>query len=284
VREVAEDIALAEAELSEKLVDTAGYVLKMNPTVAYPEFAKHVLPLYAPVLVAASTIADPGAVHNALCVFVDAFMYGSDKADIQPMLLPALLVGLESKDGLLRQCGAFGLGVCAQARVGDGKWVPDAANALLVATRADDAEDEDMLVATENVVAALGKLGDVLGSEQRCMAAWMAGLPLERDETEAQDSHARLCRLVLAGADVPAVHVLQVLALCLKPKHVAEGEDDEDEAVELVDAEVRGTVLPEAIKRLATRLGAEATKQAVGEIADAHAKVLVVQLLNAAFP
>ena len=288
---MSEEIALAESELNQNLVDAAGYMLKIDPVNTYPPFASNIMHLFAPIIIDAPTVLDNGALHNALCVFVDSFMYGTDQADILPRLIPALLVGLASKDDLLRQVGAFGLGVCAAspvASVNNEQWMVPVVDKLLEALKADDAEDPDMLNATENVVSALGKIGVALGYNERCMQPWLAGLPLVHDEMEAQWNHALLCRMILEDKIGGGGKSVQVLALCLKDKHMVVGgqseveeleDDDEEEFVEPIELiePANKPLVVAALTRLSQRMGREAFLSAVSSVHDNEAKALVAQ-------
>jgi hypothetical protein len=89
-----QDITECETALSEKLVDAVGWMLKMDAAATYPTFESAVLGLYAPVLLDAANVSDLGALHNCLCVFVDAVQFGPHKAELvcvaRPRVLPCV--------------------------------------------------------------------------------------------------------------------------------------------------------------------------------------------------
>lgn len=125
---------------------------------------------------------------------------------------------IETDDVSLKQSAAFGLGVCAM--VGRESYAPhalgvmqllanmvdEAAKAAAAGGQGDDGE-EDMGLATDNALGAVGKIfvctfnsgASAPPGVGALMSRWLAALPCESDLIESRKIHAMLADFVLAN-------------------------------------------------------------------------------------
>jgi hypothetical protein len=139
----------------------------------------------------------------AICLIDSVVEFGSDNGatlKYYNSFVPVLLNNTLSEDADIRQCSAYGLGVCAQA-YGE-TFAPvckDALAKLMQIIQAPDARSSDYEVATENAVSSLGKFIEFQANvvdTQQLMGFWLSQLPLKADKNEAKVVHDQLCRFL----------------------------------------------------------------------------------------
>lgn len=197
-----------EDDLLEQLSSCLGSVLRV--------YGDGALPLVERLLAPIGALLDKGRTAEerriAVCVMDDIVEHSAAGADkYMATILPVLLEAARDSDPTLRQCAAYGLGVASQLR---GAHVrPRSADVLQVLgaiVGAPDAKAADNAVATDNAVAALGKLlefhGEVLDGAA-LGGVWLGALPLQHDVAEAKYAHAQLVRM-LEASDARFVWVL----------------------------------------------------------------------------
>ena len=142
----------------------------------------------------------------AICLIDSVVEFGSDGGATMKYFnsfLPILLNNVLNADADIRQCSAYGLGVCAQS-YGEAfsPVCKEALNKLMQIIQAPDARTPDYEVATENAVSALGKFCEFQSSAvdtHQLMPFWLSQLPLKADKSEAKAVHDQLCRFLESG-------------------------------------------------------------------------------------
>jgi hypothetical protein len=253
VEEQLEELNAQEEELAGDVVDAIGYIIKTRGPAAVPLFDS-VLAVLAGHLVRAEN--PPAVRHNALCMYVDVFQYGGEAAQkYAEQAMPELLRVARNPDREtpeLLQVACYGLGQAAESmpaavfQAKHAKHVADALGRLALARKeardkrlkknkkkgpAAPPQEPDLVL--ENAAAAIARIclrhACVLPRAPEAMRElWLACLPMQDDEDEAQFSHRLLVKLVdetngepnrglallLTGAD--ADKTSRVLAHCFK--------------------------------------------------------------------
>ncbi|GLI67663.1 hypothetical protein VaNZ11_011915 [Volvox africanus] len=136
-------------------------------------------------------------------------------------VLPILLEATQADHADLRQCAVYGLGVMA-AKAPVEAFRPHAATvAELMASiiRHPDAKNEDNDMATDNAVAALGRVlahhAEALGPDGGAAAAtlWVQSLPLKADAVEATAMHEQLVQMCEAQDPRIVPHAAKVASV-----------------------------------------------------------------------
>ncbi|BDA40930.1 Importin-5 [Coccomyxa sp. Obi] len=192
-----------EEDLLDQFSSLLSAVLKRHGDAAMP-LVDTLLPSLAPLLNGQRT---PEERRVAICVLDDILEFSpSGAAKYLSYALPHLLEGCKDKDANVRQCSVYGLGImAAMHQEAFRPNVPTALMHILGIITAPDARGEDNEMATENAVAALGKVLEFHGSMIEGSAAaqswdvWINSLPLVEDKVEARHVHAQLVRHIQAS-------------------------------------------------------------------------------------
>jgi hypothetical protein len=171
------------------------------------KFRSAVMPLVEQLLPYFAQMLEPSRSKSehriAICLIDSVVEFGSDNGatlKYYNSFVPVLLNNTLSEDADIRQCSAYGLGVCAQA-YGE-TFAPvckDALAKLMQIIQAPDARSSDYEVATENAVSSLGKFIEFQANvvdTQQLMGFWLSQLPLKADKNEAKVVHDQLCRFL----------------------------------------------------------------------------------------
>ena len=201
--EAIEDENEEEDEVSDAVCECLDELLKKFRANIMP-LVEQLLPFFAQMLEQNRSSSE----HRiAICLIDSVVEYGSDGGATLKYFnsfVPVLLNNTPSADSDIRQCSAYGLGVCAQA-YGE-HFAPvckDALAKLMQVIQAPDARSSDYEVATENAVSALGKFCEFQAAacdpDGQLTAFWLSHLPLKADKNEAKVVHDQLCRLLEKG-------------------------------------------------------------------------------------
>ncbi|CAL5227386.1 g10339 [Coccomyxa viridis] len=241
-----EDEALAieeenedEENLLDQLSSLLSAIMKKYGDAAMP-LVDLLMPSVAPLL-APNRSAEERRI--ALCLLDDILEFSpAGSAKYISDAVPQLLAGCKDKDHNVRQCSVYGLGILAQQHHEAFRaTLRDALVAILGIITAPGAREEENETATENAIAALGRvLENHSAAIEESAAAqswnvWVNSLPLAEDKIEARYVHAQLVRHVEASD--PRVlgknnenlgKIVAVMARCLgKGKAGKEGLVDE---------------------------------------------------------
>ncbi|RLN96290.1 hypothetical protein BBJ28_00024773, partial [Nothophytophthora sp. Chile5] len=201
------------------MIDSIGWIVKIQKAAFFPIFQTHLLPFIAPLLEQKTV---PMLRGQAICMIDDIIEHCGDAAqELVPLFLNHLVQGLEDPSPSVIQASAYGIGVSAE-KCG-AAFDPFCQNALEklvhLITISANVDDDEVGAARDNAISAVAKI--CLSREGAVDAAkmwpmWLSWLPLRTDVLEARDVHARLISLVDSGNP----HVLGAeygnLALILK--------------------------------------------------------------------
>ncbi|KXZ45960.1 hypothetical protein GPECTOR_49g544 [Gonium pectorale] len=214
----------AENELEEELFDQVGTVVG----AFLKKFGDDVLPLVENLLMTryGAMLTDksrsPEERRIAICLLDDLLENSpAGMAKHFNNVLPMLLDASRSDHADLRQCAVYGLGVMAAKGPVEAfrPHAPAVAELMAGIIRAPDAKSEDNDMATDNAVAALGRVlahhAEALGPDGGAGLAtlWLSMLPLKVDAVEATAMHEQLVHMCEAqdGRIVP--HAAKVAAV-----------------------------------------------------------------------
>eukprot|EP00891_Asterochloris_glomerata_P002388 jgi/Astpho2/2388/Aster-05646 len=134
-----------------------------------------------------------------VCIMDDVLEYSAEgSAKFGGSICPLLLENSKAQDCGLRQCAVYGLGMLAQHR--QHIFQPIAAEAvqcMVTMIQSPDGRSEPNAAATENAVAALGRVlaysaGTLPDQGAQLAELWLHALPLTEDKQEAEGQHALL--------------------------------------------------------------------------------------------
>lgn len=186
-----QDVILTVAEV-------LGKALKHNSATFLPyyqEMLKHFFPLLAP----GAQTRDKQA---ALFALDDLVEFGGPNAiPIYSPYVQQLVTCVTDADHAVRQAATYGVGVLAQ-HSGDlfAGLLPDVMNLLHQVINAKDSRMKPLVNATENSIAALGKI--MLHQAQhidvkQVLPVWFSYLPVNNDATECRVIYNQLCRFIV---------------------------------------------------------------------------------------
>ncbi|GLC61179.1 hypothetical protein PLESTB_001728100 [Pleodorina starrii] len=196
----------AENELEEELFDqvatAVGAFLKKFGDDVLPLVESLLMTRYGAMLTDKSRSAEERRI--AICL-VDDLLENSPAGMVKHFnnVLPILLEATRAEHADLRQCAVYGLGVMA-AKAPAEAFRPHAASVAEIMAgiiRHPDAKNEDNDMATDNAVAALGRVlahhAEALGPDGGAAAAtlWLQSLPLKVDAVEATAMHEQLVNM-----------------------------------------------------------------------------------------
>uniref|UniRef100_M4B1E7 IPO4/5-like TPR repeats domain-containing protein n=1 Tax=Hyaloperonospora arabidopsidis (strain Emoy2) TaxID=559515 RepID=M4B1E7_HYAAE len=189
------------------MVDSIGWIVKIQKDAFFPVFKTHLLSFVTPLL---DQKTMPMLRGQAICMIDDIIEHcGGSAQELLPLFLNQLVQSLEDPSPSVVQAAAYGIGVSAE-KCG-AAFDPFCQNALEKMVQLINAsatvEDDEVSAARDNAISAVAKI--CLAREGAVDAAqmwptWLSWLPLRTDVLEAQDVHARLISLVSSGN----VHVL----------------------------------------------------------------------------
>ncbi|KAK9821719.1 hypothetical protein WJX81_003315 [Elliptochloris bilobata] len=210
-RRQAEDFDAEEAEAlaeenedEEDLLDQLASVL----TAVLRKYGDSALPFLAELMPALGALLEPGRDPEerriAICILDDILEHcPAGSVQYMSQAVPVLLEGCRDRNANVRQCSVYGLGVLAEHRPEHFRPIAGEAVArMLEMLTAPGSRGDEAALATENAVAALGRVlerhGDAVDGAA-VGSAWLAALPLVEDRVEARVTHAQLVRLVEAS-------------------------------------------------------------------------------------
>ncbi|KAG2489783.1 hypothetical protein HYH03_011733 [Edaphochlamys debaryana] len=207
----------AENELEEELFDqvatAVGAFLKKFGDDVLPLVESLLMSRYGAMLTDKSRSSEERRI--AICL-VDDLLENSPAGMVKHFnnVLPMLIDSARSDHADLRQCAVYGLGVMA-AKAPVDAFRPHAASVaemLAQIIRAPDARSDDNDMATDNTIAALGRIlkhhAEALGADGGAAAAalWVGSLPLKSDAVEATAMHEQLVAMCEANDPRVVVH------------------------------------------------------------------------------
>jgi len=167
------------------------------------------MPIVEALLPKIARLMEAGRTHEerriAVCVFDDLLehAYEAGASRFTDTLLPLLVESCKAPHAGLRQCAVYALGLLAERAPERGAALAPQVAQLCLGMMADaEARSEDNEMATDNAVAALGKVIEHWGAHLDAgpaAVAFLDYLPLSADEKEAHSTHARLQSLVEAS-------------------------------------------------------------------------------------
>mmetsp|Transcript_12256 Transcript_12256/g.27873 ORF Transcript_12256/g.27873 Transcript_12256/m.27873 type:complete len:358 (+) Transcript_12256:3-1076(+) len=200
--EAIEDENEEEDDVSDAVCECLDEMLKKFRAAVMP-LVEQLLPFFAQMLEPARSQSE----HRiAICLIDSVVEFGSDGGATLKYFnsfVPVLLNNCVSEDADIRQCAAYGLGVCAQSYAEHFAPVcKDALAKLMQVIQAPNARSGDYEVATENAVSALGKFVEFQQTAvdtNQLAQFWISQLPLKADKSEAKVVHDQLCRFLEKG-------------------------------------------------------------------------------------
>lgn len=196
-REVLEAENEAEDEVCEQAAECLGTLAKTYKEGFEPLFRE-----LAPIVLAMLDQSRPPVERRVgICIFDDMVEnLGETAARYYPQFLPVVLEACSSSQPDIRQAALYGIGVCAEHGAASFRpYVGEALRCLMSAVGAGDARSPDNEMATDNAVAALGKLIEFQRpafDAAQMAPTWLAYLPLRNDLVEAELVHARLTAML----------------------------------------------------------------------------------------
>lgn len=185
-----------EEELLDEAASAVGCLVKQVPALFF-ECAQPVLVHFGAMLQA----EHGSAKRIGLCVFCDIFEHGKGmSAGLLPNILPFFMSMSTDEDAECRQAAVYGLGVVAQHC--QAQFAPsamDAAGKLVGVITAPNARASENEGATDNAIAALGKICEFQAGGQvnvpEIATHWLSYLPLTADSVEGRGVSAQLAHL-----------------------------------------------------------------------------------------
>ncbi|KAJ3033961.1 hypothetical protein HDV00_005623 [Rhizophlyctis rosea] len=174
-------------------------ILKVNGEGFLPYFDRLV-----PIVDACLKHPEVATRQWSLCVWDDIIEYtGPSSSRYTPHFLPQLLQSLLDPAHEIRQAAAYGIGVAAQyGGPAYHQACKEALTNLFAVVRSEGSRGEDVVLATENCVSAVGKIckfvggGSGSGEWGPVLEGWVGCLPVLRDEEEVGFVYGFLCELV----------------------------------------------------------------------------------------
>jgi len=195
-----------EDEVSDATCDCIDELLKKFKSAVMP-LVEQLLPYFAQML-------EPNRSNTecriAICL-IDAVLESASENGATMKyfnsFVPVLLNHCTHEDAEIRQCAAYGLGICA--KVYGEAFAPvckDALAKLMQVIQSADARTSEYSDSTDNAVAALGKLAEYQSvhpaaglDAHQLFQFWLSQLPLKSDKSEAKVVHDQFCKLLEAG-------------------------------------------------------------------------------------
>ncbi|KAF1794456.1 Armadillo-type fold [Phytophthora cactorum] len=222
------------------MVDSIGWIVKIQKEAFFPVFQTHLLAFVTPLLEQKPVSMLRG---QAICMIDDIIEHcGAAAQELVPLFLNHLVQGLEDQSPSVIQASAYGIGVSAE-KCG-AAFDPFCQNALeklvhLITVSA-NVDDDEVGAARDNAISAVAKI--CLAREGAVDAAkmwpmWLSWLPLRTDVLEAREVHARLIALVSSGnahvlgadyANLPQILKVFASALLFDLAEAEDAADDED--------------------------------------------------------
>ncbi|POM68324.1 Importin-like protein [Phytophthora palmivora] len=245
------------------MVDSIGWIVKIQKEAFFPVFQAHLLAFVTPLLEQKTV---PMLRGQAICMIDDIIEHcGAAAQELVPLFLNHLVQGLEDQSPSVIQASAYGIGVSAE-KCG-AAFDPFCQNSLeklvhLITVSA-NVDDDEVGAARDNAISAVAKI--CLAREGAVDAAkmwpmWLSWLPLRTDVLEARDVHARLISLVssgnahVIGADYANLaQILKVFASALL-FDLAEAEDAADDEDMSTISEESKPQLRELLAKLQSQL------------------------------
>eukprot|EP01098_Paradermamoeba_levis_P002004 TRINITY_DN1231_c0_g1_i1.p1 TRINITY_DN1231_c0_g1~~TRINITY_DN1231_c0_g1_i1.p1 ORF type:complete len:598 (-),score=208.41 TRINITY_DN1231_c0_g1_i1:166-1929(-) len=163
-----------------------------------PFFDQHLLPF------ALSFLAPGRRAHDrqiAICIFDDLVEHlGEPSLPHFPHFLPTVVNYLTDTDPGVRQAAVYGVGVVAQ--VGGphvASVMPEITNRLVAVIQHEESKNEDNVYATENAIAALGKICHYQAAAvnvAQFLPLWLSFLPVSEDKVESKVTYSLLCGFI----------------------------------------------------------------------------------------
>ncbi|KAI9089986.1 armadillo-type protein [Phlyctochytrium arcticum] len=213
-----EDMFLAE------LSTALHQFLKHHREAFIPQFDR-----FAPYVQRFITSSQFAARQWAICVFDDVLEFtGPQSLRYRDAFWAPMVQGLSDSAAEVRQAAAYGAGVAA--KYGGVEYAQPCAQALpslFAMIDAPDARSEENILATENAVAAIGKICHFLGHTgafdlNDTLVRWVKALPVVEDSDEAPHTYAYLLELltqnhpaILGPSNAHIPHICLALAQIL---------------------------------------------------------------------
>ncbi|KAL7751650.1 importin subunit beta-3 [Sorochytrium milnesiophthora] len=192
---IEEEAAMEDTVISE--INKAFQALLMVFGPAFLPYFEQILPT------AASYMADQRfeAYQFGICLFDDVVEYtGPASWKYHQFFVERMIQATVHDNPELRQSAAYGVGICA--RFGGPDFADACAAAipnLFRAVQGPDARSEDNVMATENAIAAIGKICRYNATKldvNQVLPAWVALLPVVHDDEEAPEVYSFLMELI----------------------------------------------------------------------------------------
>ena len=224
-----------EDELMTNVVDSIGYSLKTLREGFLPIFDQLVAPFFNQFLAAG---APSSLTTNALCLYDDAIEFcGAAAHKYLPTVFPHFLAHMNDEELVLQQCSLYGIAKTAQfAQAFFAPHVAAVLPQLVALISAEGSRDEEHEDATENAIAAVGKIllfHKASVDVGQLLPLWLSWLPLKSDEMEAKVMHQQL--LTYVQQQEPAIVAATDLLIRAMASALAGGaENDAEEAMDLL--------------------------------------------------
>ena len=235
-----------EEELLSNLVDAIGQFIKLHREAFMPFFNMSIAPSLTPYL----SPEQPKSLQVvAVCIMDDVIECGGKGMEMYLRdSLQLFLQNITSDHDVLRQSSSYGIAqICkeAPAFAAAPGILASIVPALINLIQSPSARNPESVGTTENALYALGCLVNSpapelknpaawAGVDRACIGdAWLKGLPLTADETEAKSAHHQLCNAIdTMDADIVGhqmirlPEIVRVLAAVLSSSRTRERGDD----------------------------------------------------------
>ncbi|KAE9039847.1 Importin-5 [Phytophthora rubi] len=222
------------------MVDSIGWIVKIQKEAFFPVFKSHMLAFVTPLLEQKTV---PMLRGQAICMIDDIIEHcGAAAQELVPLFLNHLVQGLEDQSPSVIQASAYGIGVSAEkCGAAFDLFCQNALEKMVhLINVSANVDDDEVGAARDNAISAVAKI--CLAREGAVDAAkmwplWLSWLPLRTDVLEARDVHARLISLVNSGnahvigadyANLPQILKVFASALLFDVAAAEDAADDED--------------------------------------------------------
>mmetsp|Transcript_21433 Transcript_21433/g.29989 ORF Transcript_21433/g.29989 Transcript_21433/m.29989 type:complete len:1094 (-) Transcript_21433:418-3699(-) len=185
-----------DEEINSLLADCLGNLFKSYKEATLPYFQNLIFPIIVEMLKGVTSDK-----QVALCVFDDLIEHlGAHAVPFLQHYLPIAIPAINDADPAVRQASVYGMGLCAQFGGQQmASVIPEITQRLTQVITLPDARSDDWACATENAIAAIGKIcifqaGAV--DVSKLLPMWFSWLPVTQDNIEAKVTYAQLCSFI----------------------------------------------------------------------------------------
>ncbi|KAL2911866.1 importin subunit beta-3 [Polyrhizophydium stewartii] len=199
--EAIQDDEFSDETLTDCIAHAVRAIFKTHHATFLPYFNEMV-----PTLESFLVSKEAAARRLSLSIFQDLIEFTTvESVQYQPRFLERMLGAILDKDPNVRQTAAYGIGSAAKLGGETYRAVTISALPSLAAVIRDpNARKEENTLATENAVAAVGKICKAHGASgafdiNQVLPAWFDALPIVEDQEEFDDAYTFLLDLIEAG-------------------------------------------------------------------------------------